>query len=84
MKEKKEKKDVALLVELYDIVLCDNVLEEDICKQQPVKVKALGWLHDEDKDVLRLTNFVEHKVESDVLVIPKSLIIERKEINLKG
>jgi len=77
----KEIKHNILLLKFYDITEMNAVDNEEIENKDPAIVEYIGFLHSETKDIYCLSNFCNLDT-SDILMIPKSLIISKKKIEV--
>jgi len=77
----KKKEEEILRLEFYDITEINAVDTEDILNKNPTVVTYVGFLHSETKKIYRMKNFFDADA-SDLLVIPKALIISKIKMRL--
>ena len=78
----KKKKDFEiLLLELYDITEINAVDNDEILNKNPTIVKYVGFLHSETKEIYRMKNYFDSD-SADILVIPKSLVINKTKLRV--
>ena len=68
-------------MEFYDITEINAVDNEEIPNKNLTKVKYVGFLDSETDEIYRMVNFFNNDT-SDILIIPKSLVLSIKKIEV--
>ena len=78
---KNKNKLIVLFLEFYDITELNEVDLEDISNKNLTKIKYIGFLHSETDTIYRMMNFFDIDT-SDLLIVPKSLVLNKKKIEV--